>query len=330
MPGLRSPEFLRTLAATLCATATLSGCAFFPPLPVRQPEPEDGLGAERWAVHRIADEAIDESSGLVKSRTYRDIFWTHNDSGDKARIFAIRASGELVAEFSVTGADHNDWEDIAIDEEGNLYLGDFGNNLNKRRDLVIYRVPEPDPFLARSAARADRELPFRYAYQLDFPDWRHWNFDAEALFWMEGHLYLFTKHRSDRTTYLYRLPATTVDDGALLWPLARLDLSRRERPLEDAALDDNFDPFGNVTAADYDPVRQVLALLTYRDVFLYVRGADGAPPFRLVKRIELNPRRTRMAESVAWDGEDLIIGNEQRYLFRIPDPLTTEIDRYPP
>jgi hypothetical protein len=314
----------------LCAAATLCGCAFFPPLPFRQPKPDGELGAERWAVHRISEEAINESSGLVKSRTHENIFWTHNDSGDRARIFAIRASGELVAQFTVLGADNKDWEDIAIDDRGNLYLGDIGNNLNNRTDLVVYRIPEPDPSEGRLWAHADRKLPFRYAHQVNFPDLRRWNFDAEALFWMEGDLYLFTKHRSDRTTHLYRLPTTPVDGGALLSPIARLDLSGLERELGDADLDDNFDPFGNVTAADYDPGQRILALLTYRDLFLYARGAEGEPPFRLLKRIALNPRRTRMVESVAWDGEDLIVGSEQRHLFRIPAPLTAEIDRYPP
>ena len=48
----------------------------------------------------IEDRNIREASGLVKSKLNSDvkthkhaIFWTHNDSGDRARVFAIRVGG---------------------------------------------------------------------------------------------------------------------------------------------------------------------------------------------------------------------------------------------
>ena len=34
--------------------------------------------------------------------------------------------------FKVEGAEANDWEAIATDRKGNLYIGDFGNNRNIR------------------------------------------------------------------------------------------------------------------------------------------------------------------------------------------------------
>jgi sugar lactone lactonase YvrE len=33
-----------------------------------------------------------------------------------------------------------DWEDITKDKDGNLYVGDFGNNDNERKDLCIYKI----------------------------------------------------------------------------------------------------------------------------------------------------------------------------------------------
>ena len=38
-----------------------------------------------------------------------------------------------------------DWEDIAIDDNGRLYLGDIGNNGNRLPLRAIYRLDEPDP-----------------------------------------------------------------------------------------------------------------------------------------------------------------------------------------
>jgi len=291
----------------IVAIGLLAGCAFFPPLPARD------------AVARIDSPEIRESSGLVKSRRHPDVFWTHNDSGDAPRLFAIAASGELIAEFAVEAARHRDWEDIAADEAGNLYVGDIGNNFNARRDLVVYRIPEPDPYGEERSVRADLALPFRYADQKGFPQWRQWNFDAEALFWMDGALHILTKHRSDRRTQLYRLPVTPAQDEAVLEPIASFDLGEAHRLY--------FSSAGNVTGADFHSKGRLLAVLTYRAVYLFVRDTDGDSPFRELRRIDLDARRTRMAESIAWDGDDLIFGNEQRHLFRIPNALSVESDR---
>ena len=68
-------------------------------------------------------------------------------------VVAINALGRLIAEFPVEGATNEDWEDITIDDAGNLYIGDIGNNKNERDDLRVYRVPEPDPFAGPRTAR---------------------------------------------------------------------------------------------------------------------------------------------------------------------------------
>ncbi|MDH3214490.1 MAG: hypothetical protein OEM05_18590 [Myxococcales bacterium] len=188
--------------------------------------------------------------------------------------------------------------------------------------LVVYRIPEPDLLAAARSVRADLALPFRCADQKGFPQWRRWNFDAEALFWMDGAPYILTKHRSDRRTPLYRLPVTPAPDATVFEPIAHFELGAPRCPY--------FSSTGNVTSADLHANGRVLAVLTYRAVFLFARDTDGDASFRSTRRSELESRRTRMAESVTWDGDDVIFGNEQRYRFRIPDPLVDEIDRYPP
>lgn len=304
--------------------ALLVGCAYFPPLSPYALEPA-------WQVHRLDAAAIRESSGLVASRRHPGIFWTHNDSGDAPRIFAITAEGRLVAEFRVEGAMHRDWEDITADRDGNLYVGDFGNNGNRRRDLRVYRIPEPDPAGGDGVAWADREIPFRYADQSAFPDRDARNFDAEALFWLDGGLAILTKHRSDTRSQLYRLPVAPLPGGEerSLVPVAGLEMGGEPARF-----------FGNVTGADLHPEDRLLAVLTYSAIHLYLPGDGTGPPFREVRRIELRRRRTRQAESIAWDGDDLLFGNEQGYLFRIPgvasdvspstgNPSSFHIDMWP-
>jgi hypothetical protein len=295
--------------AGLAAVMTLSACALLP----RWFEP--GLEGE-WAVRRITAAAIEESSGLVASPAHPGVFWTHNDSGDVPRLFAIDGAGELVAEFRVEGAGHRDWEDITADDAGHLYIGDFGNNDNTRRDLVVYRVAEPNPYAVQRVARVDRVLRFRYADQSAYPPARQRNFDAEALFWMNGALHLFTKHRSDARTTLYRLPVSEFAGERALEPVADFTLPARGRMCE-------------TTGADLQRAQGgLLALLTYGAIHLFEWEPSGAFPFRPIHRIALVVRRTGQVESIAWDGDALLFGNERGALFRIPDPLS--IERYPP
>ena len=298
------------LALALTAAA-LAGCVLVPlPLPDLEGE---------WSIHQIESLEISESSGLVKSRSHPGVFWTHNDSGDVPRIFAISAHGHLIGEFPVEGAEARDWEDIAIDDSGHLYIGDIGNNANERRDLAVYRMSEPDP--ARDAsARVDRVLRYRYADQEGFPEKDHSVFDSEAMFWLSGDLYLFTKHRTDTKTKLYRLPTSAHDGERALEPIAEFEVGGSSSSL-----------FGNTTAADVSDDGRTVALLCYQRLILFeVRGSGDALSLHEVRRIELDPNRTRQAESVAWDERALIFGNEQRSIFRIPDPLAPGLDRYPP
>ena len=77
-----------------------------------------------------------EPSGLVKSRRWPDVYWTHNDSGDGPRIFPVHRDGRIYPSARY-GAAHGvhipdavnvDWEDITADDQGHLIIGDFGNS----------------------------------------------------------------------------------------------------------------------------------------------------------------------------------------------------------
>ncbi|HVL38314.1 MAG TPA: hypothetical protein VM328_02880, partial [Fimbriimonadaceae bacterium] len=122
---------------------------------------------------QIKDPRISESSGVAASLTRPGVFYTHNDSGDRARFFAFDRSGKVLAEYELEGAQNIDWEDMAsarIGGKNYLYFGDIGDNARRRNTIVVYRVEEPgDP-----AARLDH---FE-TYTLEYPDGPH---NAEAL-----------------------------------------------------------------------------------------------------------------------------------------------------
>lgn len=94
----------------------------------------------------IEDPRITESSGLAASRIHPGVYWTHNDSEDGPYLYAVDSrTGKTVATVTMTGVgDPRDVEAISIGPDGNLYVGDIGDNLNGTWDHVwIYRLPEP-------------------------------------------------------------------------------------------------------------------------------------------------------------------------------------------
>lgn len=96
----------------------------------------------------VTNPIINEVSGLAVSRRFPNILYVHNDSGDGPFIYAILANtGEVKSKIEITGAIHNDWEDIAYGvcpgEGYCIYIGDFGGNTANGSRNVIYRVKEP-------------------------------------------------------------------------------------------------------------------------------------------------------------------------------------------
>jgi hypothetical protein len=147
----------------------------------------------------IADPAVNESSGLVASRTNKGAYWTHNDSGDGPFIYALDARGNSLGTFRVSGANNRDWEDIAAGpgrQSGRsyLYIGDIGDNDQKRSEVVVYRVPEPQltPADKNSTKKRPSTTEPAEAIRLAYPDGAH---DAEALMVhpSTGNLYIMTK-----------------------------------------------------------------------------------------------------------------------------------------
>ena len=176
------------LVAALPASAAPALCG-----PVR----EEQIGVVR------APGAV-ELSGLVVSRAQPGVLFTHNDSGDSPRIFALRLDGTLLAVDRVPGAAAVDWEDMAVgpgrDGGPALYLGDIGDNTARRATVDVYRVPEPVVRSGGGGATAPAErLVLRY------PDGPH---DAETLLVdpRRGDLYLVTK-RADGRSGVYRAAA---------------------------------------------------------------------------------------------------------------------------
>lgn len=94
---------------------------------------------------RIDDPRLREISGLASSVNFPGVLWTHNDSGDSARVFAISArTCRIRAVVTLTGVRNRDFESMSMgrDRAGRpeLWVGDTGGNLTKRRVIQVYRL----------------------------------------------------------------------------------------------------------------------------------------------------------------------------------------------
>ena len=136
-----------------------------------------------------------------------NLIWMLNDGGNESKIYAVSEQGKIKREVYIKNKNH-DWEDLTSDEKGNIYIGDFGNNLSKRKNLTILKIEEKD--LKKKNAEAIR-IEFKYENQHKFPPKKKGlYFDAEAFFYFKGYMYIFTKsrvHNKYGKTFLYKLPA---------------------------------------------------------------------------------------------------------------------------
>ena len=123
---------------------------------------------------------LGENSGMVT--IVDSTIWLIEDHGNKDEIYKVDFKGNLLKDLKVKNAKNHDWEDLARDENGNTYIGDFGNNSNKRKDLVIYKIPNPE---IEAGEKIDAEkIKFSYQDQKDFPpEVAELNYDAEAFFY---------------------------------------------------------------------------------------------------------------------------------------------------
>ena len=95
-----------------------------------------GKGQE---LNEVAQLSLDEVSG-IETINGSDLVWALEDSGNKNEIYGIDKEGKIVETVTLEGVKNTDWEDITADNEGNLYVGDFGNNDNERKNLAIYKI----------------------------------------------------------------------------------------------------------------------------------------------------------------------------------------------
>jgi hypothetical protein len=159
---------------------------------------------------------LNEASGLVVQAP--DSLWWHNDSGGEPYLYLTDGRGQLRYSLPVPLSRNTDWEDLSTDHRGKFFIGDFGNNGNRRKDLRIY--------IYNIHQQNTDSILFHYPDQTAFPPApEQQNFDMESFFWWQDTLHLFSKNKIGKGNYVmkhYCLPATPGVHAAELRDSIRL------------------------------------------------------------------------------------------------------------
>ncbi|MEB8339805.1 lactonase family protein [Streptomyces endophyticus] len=230
----------------------------------------------------IQDPRITESSGLAASRAHPGVYWTHNDSDDGAFLYAIDGrTGKTVATITMTGVGSpRDVEAISIGPDGNIYVGDIGDNLGGKWDHVwIYKLPEPKK-LADQTVRATQ-------YDVKYADGPR-NAEAMMVHPKTGRVYIVEK--GDDGGGLYEGPATLNASAT--------NTFRRIADIDLWATDGAFSPDGKQLA-----VRGYFGGVSYK-------WNGGKPERQGQLSVPMQPQ----GESVTYtpDGKTLLYGSEGR------------------
>ena len=223
---------------------------------------------------------VGEASGLVASRVTPGRLWTHNDSG-KPEIIALDSQGIVSGRVSLTSAVVQDWEAIGSAPCGNgacLYVGDIGDNTASRREVTVYRVPEP----ANAGGTAAVDGVFRASY----PDGAH---DAEALLVApDGSLYIVTKGETGPVA-LYRFPRELRAGTTVRLERVGAPLSNGRQAANARVTDGAISPDGEQV------VLRTRAALTFYRASEFLKG-----DFREVRSVDLRRLGEPQGEGVAF------------------------------
>lgn len=257
--------------------------------------------AEPRRLADLANKTINESSGIACSRRKKGVFWTHNDSGGKPRLYAFNNKGESLGTFDVTGARAIDWEDMAsvrLGKTSYLVLADVGDNNARRKDCALYLIKEP----ALPAGRKPAPGKIRIAkiIRFKYPDGPQ-NCEAVAVDAATKTIIVITKATTPLAkVYAVRIPKGKGKSVATAWPVSVLAIA-------------------SVTAMDISPDGSRCIVLTYGPAYEYARkkGEKWKDAFgRQPHEIKM-PARAQ-GESICYgsDGKTLYLTSE-----KLPTPL---------
>jgi hypothetical protein len=236
-------------------------------------------------------DGLAEGSGVAASRKTPGRFWTHNDSG-QAVLLALDEKGAVSGHLTLAGAKVEDWEAVAVGPcpAGScIYVGDIGDNSAQRRQVTIYRIPEP--------AEVNGTTKVTDVVHATYPDGAH---DAEALLiGRDGRLHIVTKGETGGVG-IYRFPAQ-LQSGVTV----KLERVGEARAVRTAGRNDR------ITDGSVSPDGEWVALRTVNAVMFYRSSDLLAGNWREAARIAVESLGEPQGEGVTFgDGNSVYLVGE--------------------
>jgi hypothetical protein len=249
----------------------------------------------------------------VGSRRDPRILWSHNDSGDSSRLFALRTDGARIARYFLLDVMARDFEDAASapcpHQPGDcLWIADVGNNRLDRPEVVVYVVPEPelDP---------EREYPPQTSGPvLRLPvRWPGAPRNCEALVVAhDGSTFYLVEKAEGETASVHRHPGPLMDGVSA--ELVRVADLRVPGPVVAGAR--------LVTGASLHPLGRRLAVRTYGGVFEYFLDPEGG-----LDRLDLALAVSLTPAEAEFQGEAIGYGPNGDTLFTVSEDARAQGDR---
>ena len=206
------------------------------------------------------------------------LFWVIEDAGNKNVLYGLNEKGKIVKELKVTNAKNNDWEDLTSDNEGNIYIGDFGNNNKTRTQFKILKVLLPEQAINETISEY---INFTLPKDVKSKDF-------EAFFLMDSTFYIFSKN--NKNGKLFSVPNSIGSHEATF--ITNFNLKGKTNA---------------ITSADYKD--GVIALLNHEKAWLLSEFKKDSFFEGKVGALEFNHKSQK--EGVCFKANTLIITDEQ-------------------
>ena len=206
-----------------------------------------------------------EISGLAASTTFKNSLWVHNDSGNDPVLYLVSIDAKLMRTYFLEVPFNIDWEDMSMGpgpdkNQQYIYIGDIGDNQQKRTEKYIYRFSEPSALDKNSTAldtiRQVEIFTFTYPSEQE-------NAEAMMVDPLTGDIYIVAKNL--KAPSIYKIAADKLVADELITPelIGELNISSESM-------------FDLITAGDISDDGREILIKSYGKVYYWLNEGNVA------------------------------------------------------
>tara|TARA_R110002049_G_scaffold242357_1_gene416169 strand:- start:15636 stop:16388 length:753 start_codon:yes stop_codon:yes gene_type:complete len=232
-------------------------------------------------LHTLAeiDEILPEASAVEMVDSI--LYWTIQDAGNENTLYALNSYGKIVKSIVIENAKNDDWEDLTSDNFGNIYIGDFGNNSEKRKQFTILKIKKIN---LSGQNTTSEKIIFTLPKKMKSKDF-------EAFFLFNENFYIFSKEKKD--AIMIKVPNKTGKHEAVL--IAEFELDGKDT---------------EITSADISPDGSTVALLNHDKIWI-LKQFKGNNFFEgKIKDIDLD--HDSQKEGIYFKNNNILIISDER------------------